>query len=262
MALVIFTVIGGLFIGSFLNVCIWRLPREEQVVRGRSYCPGCRHLIAWYDNLPVVSFILLGRRCRSCRAPISWRYPAVELLTAGGVAAVVSRWGITGPALVYAAVVCSLIVVSFIDATHQMIPDEITLPGVGLGLAASVAWPALHGTAHRGAALLQGAVGALVGGGAIYLMGLLGRWMFKKEAMGGGDVKLMAMLGAVLGWQRILLVFFIAPFFGSLVGIPLKLWRRTELLPYGPFLSMATVVVLWWGAPLVTWYRQTVGGGF
>jgi len=261
MAVVAFVVfLLGLFVGSFLNVCIWRLPRGEQVVRGRSHCPACRQTIPWYDNIPVASLILLKRRCRFCRAPISWRYPAVELLTGLTLAAVASRWGMTGPALTYAALLCGLIVVSFIDAREQIIPDVITLPGLGLAILASLAWPALHGTGHRGWAAGHSLLGALAGGGSIYLMGVLGRCLFKREAMGGGDVKLMAMLGAVLGWQRILLAFFIAPVFGSVVGVPLRWLRGMELIPYGPFLSLAAVVALWWGHAIIARYWHIVGG--
>ena len=250
----------GLLIGSFLNVCIWRLPREEQLVRGRSHCPHCGQMIAWYDNVPLVSFVRLRGRCRHCRAAISWRYPVVEALTGAGLAAVVLRWGMTAPALVYAALVASLIVVSFIDAAEQIIPDEVTIPGILIGLVTSVVWPVLQGTTSRGQGLLFSLTGAVVGAAAIYGMGLLGRLLFKKEAMGLGDVKFMGMLGALLGWQKVLLIFFLAPFFGSIVGVPLRLLRKQELLPYGPFLSLAAVVVLWWGDAALAFYGRLMGG--
>ena len=250
----------GLVVGSFSNVCIWRLPREEQVVRGRSHCPACGRLIVWYDNLPLLSFALLRGRCRGCRGPISWRYPAVELLSGLGWAAVVASWGPTPTALVYGAMISALIVVSFIDAKEQIIPDVVTLPGLGLAVVASVVWPALHGTSCHPCGLWAGVLGALAGGGAIYAMGTIGQWLFKKEAMGGGDVKLMAMLGAILGWQKILIAFFIAPILGSLVGLPLRLFRGQELIPYGPFLAIATVLALWWGQPIVAFYAQLLGG--
>lgn len=252
---------AGLAVGSFLNVCIWRLPREEQVVRGRSRCPACGAVIRWYDNIPLASFIRLRGRCRCCRGRISRRYPAVEVLTGLALAAVVGRWGIGGPGLVYAVLLCALIVVSFIDAAEQIIPDVITVPGLALAVAAGLAWPALHGVEGRMASAQASVLGAAVGGGSIYLMGLLGRCLFKKEAMGLGDVKLMAMLGAVLGWPRVLLAFLLAPIFGSLVGIPLK-WRHgTELIPYGPFLSLAAVLALWWGDGIIAWYLKGVLGG-
>ncbi|MBI4227593.1 MAG: prepilin peptidase [Candidatus Omnitrophica bacterium] len=250
----------GLFVGSFLNVCIWRLPREEQVVRGRSRCPACGQTIRWHDNIPIASFLWLRGRCRACRAPIHWRYPAVELLTGLALAAVALRWGVSGPGLVYAVLLCALIVASFIDAAEQIIPDVITRPGLGLAIAASAAWPVVHGVAGRLEAVGQSLLGAAVGSGAIWLMGLIGRWLFKKEAMGGGDVKLMAMLGALLGWPRILLTFLLAPMLGSLVGIPMKLRRGDELIPYGPFLSLAAVIALWWGDGLIAWYVRQLGG--
>lgn len=252
--------VAGLFIGSFLNVCIWRLPREEQVVRGRSRCPRCGQTIRWHDNIPVASFLCLRGRCRDCRAAISWRYPVVELLTGLALAAAIARWGLTGPGLVYAAMLCALIVVSFIDAAEQIIPDVITVPGLAATIAASVLWPSLHQAHGRWDALGISLLGAAAGGGAIWLMGAIGRWVFKKEAMGGGDVKLMAMLGALLGWRQILLVFFLAPIFGSLVGVPLRWRRRVEMIPYGPFLAAAAVVVLWWGDAMMAWYWQKLGG--
>ena len=255
MAVLIGAFLVGLAVGSFLNVCIWRLPRDEQVVRGRSHCPTCKRVIPWFDNIPIVSFVRLKGRCRFCRAPISWRYPAVELLTGLALVAVVSRWGVSGVSLVYAVVISSLIVVSFIDAQHQIIPDLITLPGVMLAVLASLLVPSLHGTAHRGLSVARSVLGVAAGGGSIYLMGILGEFLFKREAMGGGDVKLMAMLGAVLGWQQVLLAFFIAPVLGSLVGIPLRLLRRQELIPYGPFLSVAAVIALGWGQTLIAWYK-------
>lgn len=259
MAVVAF--IAGLFVGSFLNVCIWRLPRARSVVRGRSHCPACRHVIPWYDNIPLVSVVWLTRRCRFCRAPISWRYPAVELLTGAAFAAVVGRWGLTGPALVYAAWVSALIVVSFIDAREQIIPDIVTVPGTGLAVLASAFWPALHGTANPAEAFVHSLHGALLGAGAIALMGAVGEYLFRKEAMGQGDVKLMALLGAVLGWERILLTFFLAPVLGSLVGLPLRVLRKQELIPYGPFLSVAAVVAWWWGGALIGRYVSAFGGG-
>lgn len=260
MAVVAAAFVVGLFVGSFLNVCIWRLPREEQVVRGRSRCPACRRTIAWHDNIPVVSFMLLRGRCRACGIRISWRYPLVELITGVAIAATAARWGLTVPGCVYAVLTCALITASFIDASEQIIPDVITLPGVALAVAASVAWPSLHQASGHPEALGLSLLGALAGGGSIWGMGALGQWCFKKEAMGGGDVKLMALLGALLGWQRILLVFFLAPILGSVVGLPMKLRHGDELIPYGPFLSVAALVALWWGDGMIAWYWHTVGG--
>lgn len=260
MAVMIAAFVIGLLVGSFLNVCIWRLPREESVVRGRSRCPACGRTIPWYDNIPLLSFAWLGRRCRFCRAPISWRYPVVELLTGVVFAAVAARWGMTGPGLVYAAWLAALIVVSVIDAREQIIPDIITVPGTGLAVLASACWPSLHGTSSPVAALVSSLHGALLGAGAIALMGMVGEFVFRKEAMGQGDVKLMALLGAILGGPRVLLAFFLAPILGSIVGLPLRILRKQELIPYGPFLSVAAVIALWWGEALLASYWQSWGG--
>ncbi|MBI4313922.1 MAG: prepilin peptidase [Candidatus Omnitrophica bacterium] len=251
---------SGLIAGSFLNVCIWRLPREEQVVRGRSHCTDCKKTIEWYDNIPVASFLLLRGRCRQCKKAISWRYPAVELSTGIAFFWVVSRWGLTGVGLTYLILMCGLIVVTVIDAREQIIPFAVTQPGIVVGLAASLLLPQLQGVDHRGAALLNSALGVFAGGGAIYVMAVFGEMIFKREAMGGGDVWFMAMLGAFLGWQKVLLIFFLAPIFGSIVGVPLKFRRGAEVIPYGPFLSMAAVIAVGWGDAILSWYFKSLGG--
>jgi leader peptidase (prepilin peptidase)/N-methyltransferase len=250
-AVLLFVFALGGCIGSFLNVCIWRMPREESIVRPRSRCPHCTKPIAWFDNVPVVSYLRLRGRCRSCKKPIHWRYPLVELLTACSLALVVWRFGLTPEALVYGALVCALITVSFIDFDFQIIPDEISLGGLVVGVLASVLIPSLHGTDNRLAALGQSVIGLLAGGGILYVTGVLGDFVFRKETMGGGDVKLLAMAGTVLGWKLVVLTFFLAPVLALLPGIYVLLFRRSHVIPYGPFLSLALVVSLFYGAQII-----------
>ncbi len=260
----------GLMVGSFLNVCIWRLPRQEQVVRGRSHCPSCRHTIAWHDNIPLLSFAWLKGRCRFCKAVISPLYPAVELATGILLLAVLARFGLSATALVYGVFAAALIVVSVVDARTMTIPDEITKPGLRIGMVLSFLVPALHGTQSRWAALSAGFLGAVTGWGLIFGMAWIGRWMFRKklqaigeeEAVGGGDLKLMAMVGAVIGAPKVLLVIlFLAPLTGSLIGLILKIRFGRDLIPYGPFLSLGTLIVLFWGDGILNWYRGLLFGG-
>jgi len=241
----------GAFVGSFLNVCIWRLPRSQSIVRPRSACPHCRHPIAWYDNVPLVSYALLGARCRHCRKPVHWRYPLVEAL--GGLAAVVTfqRFGVGLTGLVYLAFVWALIVASAIDFEHQIIPDEISVGGLVLGLVLSPLIPRLHGTDHALTALMRSFAGALAGGGLLYVTGTLGSWLFRKEAMGGGDVKLLAMAGSLLGWKLVTLTFFLAPVLALIPGLAVLVFRRSHVIPYGPFLSLALVVSLFYGQAMI-----------
>jgi leader peptidase (prepilin peptidase)/N-methyltransferase len=282
LVLFVFSGVFGLTIGSFLNVCIFRLPRNcMSIVKPRSRCPKCLTWIAWYDNLPVVSWTLLGGKCRHCRNPISIRYTLVELLTGAlflyagyralylwphpqdqGMSRVV--WVLLDPMagarfLVEAWFVSALIVSTFIDFEFRILPDEITLSGVVIGLAASAAFPFLHAgdlmqSAIREphlASLAASGLGAVMGGGSIYLVGVLGKWVFRKEAMGFGDVKYMAMIGAVLGWRGVLLTFVIACLMGSIIGIGKYLAvRRMGYVPFGPFLSGGALTMLFW-SPLV-----------
>ncbi|MBI2496356.1 MAG: prepilin peptidase [Candidatus Omnitrophica bacterium] len=223
------------------------MPREQSIVRPRSRCPQCRHPIAWYDNVPLLSFLLLRGACRHCRQPILWRYPVVELLTALSMVAVFHRFGFGARGLVYVAFICALIVCSFIDFEFQIIPDEISLGGVILGVLLSVLLPSLHGTDSRWLALGRSVVGLVAGGGLLYGTGVVGDLIFRKESMGGGDVKLLAMAGSILGWKLVVLTFFLAPFFALIPGLIVLLWKRSHLIPYGPFLSLGLIASLFFG---------------
>ena len=250
-AVVVFLV--GLAIGSFLNVCIWRLPRNQSLWRPGSHCPRCRRPVRWYDNVPVISFLLLGGRCRDCHQPIHWRYPLVELLMGTLLALVAWHVGVGWHLLLYGTLIGGLIVSTFIDFDHQIIPDEITIPGVLIGVVASVLYPALHGDRLWSAALYHSALGCLVGGGSLYLMGLIGRAIFRRESMGGGDVKLLAMVGSFLGWEKTLVGFFVAPLFGTIGGVAVKIRHHTDIVPYGPYLSIGAVIAMLWGDAIIRW---------
>jgi len=237
----------GLVVGSFLNVCICRMPKNESIVVPASHCPHCKKDILWCDNIPVISYLLLLGRCRFCKTKISYRYPLVESLTAILLTALFLGFGITPKFLAYSVLVCGLIVATFIDFKMQEIPDEISLGGIVVGLVLAFLFPSIMTEASRLRGLLTSLVGAFAGGGSIYLLGVFGKFAFKKEAMGGGDVKLMAMIGSFLGLKLVMLAFFIAPFFGAVPGIILKMRDGREIIPYGPFLSLAAIVAMFFG---------------
>lgn len=237
----------GLIVGSFLNVCICRMPKNESIVVPASHCPHCKKDILWCDNIPVISYLLLLGRCRFCKAKISYRYPLVELLTAILLTALFLGFGITPKFFAYSVLVCGLIVATFVDFEIQEIPDEISLGGIVAGLALAFIFPSIMGEALRFRGFLGSLIGAFAGGGSIYLLGVFGKFAFKKEAMGGGDVKLMAMIGSFVGLKLVIFTFFLAPFFGAVPGIILKIKDGREIIPYGPFLSLAAIIAIFFG---------------
>jgi len=245
----IFSVLFGLIVGSFLNVCIHRLPRGESLVRPASRCPVCSVPIRWYDNIPVLSFLLLGGRCRGCGGRISWLYPAVEALTGMLFLLTVLRFGLGVRTIFLLAFLCGLVVVTFIDLDYQIIPHAVTLPGIPLGLIASlITWD----PSPRDAA-----AGALVGAGLVYLVAVYAEVAFQRESMGGGDINLLAMIGAFLGWRQVLLSFFLAVGVGaclSLLLIATGVLSRKDRIPFGPFLALGAVVALFGGDGLIDWY--------
>jgi len=241
----------GTLVGSFLNVCIWRLPRGQSVVRPASRCPGCGSRISAGDNIPLLSYFLLQRRCRHCGQPISPRYPVVEALTGAMAVVIFLSFGPTVPGLRIFILFCLLLVVACADLDRMMIPDAVTLPGMILGLALNAL------VAPR--TIVSFVLGAVVGGAALFLVAVLGELLFKKESMGGGDIKLAAMVGAFVGWQGVLLALFVAVLGGALVGLALilsGLRKRREVIPFGPFIATGTLVVVFWGDGLVRAYRQ------
>jgi leader peptidase (prepilin peptidase)/N-methyltransferase len=257
----------GAIIGSFLNVVIYRVPREESIAFPASRCPSCDTAIRPYDNIPVISWAVLRGRCRSCRSPISARYPAVELLTAALFALTyLLHSGLTLSLPFDLAFVAAVVALVFIDAEHMLLPNVITYPGTALALVARVVVPNLYGVASLGGPetpawllSLGGAVlGALLGGGFLWLVGWLWERARGVEAMGLGDVKMMFMVGAFLGWPLTLLTIFVGVLSGSIAGVA-AMARRGErdmqmLLPFGIFLGLGSLVSLLCGTRIIDWY--------
>ena len=247
-AAVTMMIVVGLCIGSFLNVCIYRLPLGGSLVRPRSRCPGCESELAWYDNIPVVSYLFLGGRCRRCRSRISLRYPIVELLTAGVFLLHYAAFGLTALLVVRLIFACALIVLFAIDLEHQILPDVITLSGLAAGLILSLVFPP---------GLLDAVLGALVGGGVLWLIGEAYFRYTGQEGMGGGDVKMLAMIGAFLGWKLVLVTLIVSSLTGSVLGLLLILSRRGSMkqaLPYGTFLALGALFASLFGEGVVNWY--------
>ncbi|MBX3023464.1 prepilin peptidase [bacterium] len=239
----------GALVGSFLNVCIHRIPGGESIAFPASHCPRCHAPIKPYDNIPIVSWLLLRARCRRCAAPISLRYPLVEML--GGIAAVgaVHAFGPTAGALLVFAFLAALIVITFIDLDHQIIPDAISIPGIFVGFAAAL----LFGRPTW----LSSLAGIALGGGILWLVAAGYEWLTGREGMGGGDIKLLAMIGAFLGWRAIPVTVLIASLLGSVIGLSLMAVRGRDTrmaIPFGPFLAVAAVCALFWGDALIEWY--------
>lgn len=266
-AIAIFMFIAGAIVGSFLNVCIVRMPHEKSVVAPRSHCVHCKKTIPWYDNIPFVSYLMLRGKCRFCGAKISARYFIVELITAFAFLFFYRYFGLTALLWPYLFMISGFIVATFVDFEHRIIPDEISIGGMIAGLVFSLLIPQLHDVAAQGRPLILvhlhslglGLLGVLIGGGSIYLMGMLGDFLFKKESMGGGDVKLMAMIGAFMGWKMAILTFFIAPFFGAIFGIIEKIRTKDTAIAYGPFLVLGAIICLFWGDAIIAWILRGYG---
>jgi leader peptidase (prepilin peptidase)/N-methyltransferase len=235
----------GLAVGSFLNVVILRLPRGESIVSPPSRCPSCETPLRWYHNIPLLSWIALRGRCASCGAWIGWQYPLVEAATAAIWAGNVAAYGVGPEALRAIAFLTLLLAIAVTDARFYIIPDELSLGGAVLGVALAL----LAGSPT----LQEAAIGAVAGGGALWLIAILGTWAFKKEAMGGGDIKLMTMIGAFLGWKGALLTVFLGALAGTLVFVPIA-WKSDRLVPFGLFLAVGAALALYLGDPLLDWY--------
>lgn len=319
---IIFFFIMGTIIGSFLNVCIIRMPQEKSVVFPASHCPQCHQPIAWYDNIPLISWLILQGKCRHCKKQISFRYFVVEFLTGLIYVVFYLHFGLNPVLPAYLVMVSCFIVATFVDIGHRIIPDEISVGGMWAGIVLSAFIPQMHvpsGELNVGAfaagiiviiclllswvypffckhlieeednyddkplkllvtlslifvylvnshvlklpglwnwhaySLASSLVGFIIGGGAIYMMGLIGDIIFRKESMGGGDVKLLAMIGAFLGWKIAILSFFLAPFFGGVVGIIEKIRTKDSTIAYGPFLILGALISLFWGDQILSW---------
>ena len=234
--------IVGAIIGSFLNVCIWRIPREESIVFPASHCPVCSHPIRFFDNIPIISWLILRGRCRDCGASISPRYPLVEALTA--VLAVLLYWkyGFSLQFLCAFLFTAALIVITFIDIDYQIIPDVISLPGIPLCFLAAVF--------VMGVSFLESLIGILVGGGILYVIAVGYEWITKREGMGGGDIKLLAMLGAFFGWKSLLFIVLCSSLTGAVVGMTAMVIQGQDMkyaVPFGPFLALGAVTYFFLG---------------
>jgi len=240
----------GLIWGSFINVCIYRIPLKKSIVYPPSSCTHCGKKIKFYDNVPVFSYLVLLGKCRACRKPISILYPIVELMIGLLSLALFFRYGLSLQYFFYFLFVASLVTISFIDLHHQIIPDIISLPGILLGLIMSF----FH---ISRISLLDSLIGAIGGGGFLFLVGYVFEKITGKEGMGGGDVKLLAMLGAWMGWRALPFIILISSLTGSVIGGGSLLMSGRGYrgkIPFGPFLSLGALIFFFYGTELVNWY--------
>jgi leader peptidase (prepilin peptidase) / N-methyltransferase len=247
----------GFLIGSFLNVCIYRLPRGESIMWPGSHCPACGKAIEFYDNIPLLSYLWLVGRCRTCRTHISIQYPIVEAANAGGYLAILWTFGLTWTTVLYAILFSALLVVTVTDLTHKIIPNVVTVPGIAVGLvgAASV----------LPVGFINALLGVAIGGGILWALAWASPYLFGKEGMGGGDIKLLAMIGAFLGWKPALLTIMIGSLTGSVIGvslIALRIMKRDEYIPFGPFLVFGALISLFFAQPLLHWYQELLGSSY
>ena len=246
---VVLIFILGLIVGSFSNVCIYRIPRNESIIYPASHCPKCRSNISPKDNIPLLSYILLKGRCRNCKSKISIQYPIVEFLTGLIYLIVYLIYGLSIQSLIYIILSSALIIIAFIDLNEQVIPEVISLPGMVIGLILSFFVPYIS--------FINSALGIVIGGGIILVIRLAGSLIFKKESMGIGDIELAAMIGAFLGWRYIIISLFLGFFLGALAGIILilsKIKSREDVVPFGPFIVLGSFITLLWGEKIISWY--------
>lgn len=249
----ILVILVGLALGSFSNVCIYRIPQKKSILVPGSSCPQCGKKIRFYDNVPILSYLILRGKCRDCKAKIPLRYPLVEFLTAALLALAYLRFGLSWDFAARGILIIIMILTFFIDLRHRIIPDRLTFPGVILGFLLSflVTSPSV----------LNSLLGIAVGGGMFYLAAVLGELLFKKESMGGGDIKLAMVLGAFLGWQNILLILMLSAFLGSLIGGAALFFskdvKETRTIPFGPFLALGAVIAMFLGDAIISAYLKT-----
>ena len=243
-----FVALIGLCVGSFLNVCIYRLPRRESLTHPPSRCTSCGRQLSWFDNVPVLSWAVMRGRCRTCGAPVSWMYPIVEIVTALVFVSAYVLYGITPLGGVRVAFACALIVLFVIDLQHRILPNVITLPGIAIGFACSVFLPP---------GWRDSLIGIVLGGGVLFAIAEAYYRVRNVEGLGMGDVKLLGMIGAFLGWKLVLLTLIVASFAGSLLGVFLIASGRGNMklaLPFGTFLALGAAFAATWGDPIVEWY--------
>lgn len=239
----------GLIIGSFLNVCIYRLPQSKSIVFPGSMCTQCGTKIPFYDNIPVISYLILGGKCRFCKTGISPRYPIVELITGLMAAGLFLKFGVSPEMPIYFIFIASLLVVTFIDIDYQIIPDIISIPGILIFFAASFLLSDIT--------YIDSILGILAGGGTLYAIAWGYAAIKKKEGMGGGDIKLLAMIGAAIGWKGVVFTIFVSSTVGSVIGVIVMALTEKNMkltIPFGPFLSMGAMAYIFFGPALIHWY--------
>lgn len=247
--MVLYSVLIGLALGSFMNVCIYRIPQRQSIINPPSTCPNCGKKIKFYDNIPLVSYFLLMGRCRHCRYVIPWHYPAVEALTGLLSLSLFIRYGLSYQYFLFLLFIAALVTIAFIDLHHRIIPDVISLPGILVGWSTSfilghVSW-------------LDSLIGIIGGGGSLFLVAFVYVSLTGKEGMGGGDIKLLAMIGAWLGWRPLPLVVLISSLTGAVIGVAFLLLAGKGLrakIPFGPFLSFGALLYFFFGPELSHWY--------
>jgi len=247
----LFSLLFGLTLGSFLNVCIHRIPLKKSIVHPPSSCPKCGQKIRFYDNIPVISYLFLLGRCRNCKTPISPRYPVVEIITGLLSAALFLKYGLDYRYFIFLAFSAALVIISFIDLQHKIIPDIISLPGIIIGLAFSMIFHHIS--------WLESVIGVLAGGGSLFLVAVVFEKLTGREGMGGGDVKLLAMIGAWMGWKALPLIILISSLTGTIIGGGSLLLASRGLqtkIPFGPFLVLGTLIYLFFGNELLSWYSR------
>ncbi len=268
---VVSLIMGGM-IGSFLNVCVYRLPEGLSVVKPRSRCPKCETPIAWYDNLPVISWILLRAKCRQCKAPISWQYPLVEAITGILFLLVFLKFGFTLASPIYMILVAALVLVTFVDLTDWTIPNEVTFPGMPLGIVCALVAMMVPESGLLLDDPIMAIAGLFAGGGLLYGLDMVSLLVLKKRGMGFGDVKLLAMLGAFFGLWGVFLIIILASFSGSAIGIPLIMAGRKQTsvsednekenighyLPFGPCIVLGGIVYLFYGPQIIQTYLSYI----
>lgn len=277
----------GCMIGSFLNVCVYRLPRNMSVVHPRSHCPKCGNPIAWYDNFPILSWLILGAKCRHCKTIISWQYPMVEAITGALFGAVYWKFGMTIASPVYMLLAAGLVLVTFVDLADWTIPNEVTFPGIPLGLVCALVGMFYPQSGLIVTDIFDALIGMVAGGGILYLLDKVALAVFKKRGMGFGDVKLLAMLGAFMGWKGVFVILMVSSLVGSVVGLLMlslskkmgpdkkaaagehanqateeKTQRSSDdeevpeghYLPFGPYLVIAGLIYMFVGPELIAFY--------
>ncbi len=242
----------GLIFGSFANVCIYRMPKHMSVVKPASHCTGCNNSIKWYDNIPILSYIFLRGKCRNCGSKISLIYPSIELLCGLLFLSMFFLFGFSYMLFPFCLLMFSLLVITAIDFEFQIIPDEFSFMLMIVGILTSFFNFMLGDTVFQ--RILNSFIGFFAGGGSLFVIAVIGKWLFKKDAMGGGDIKLMAGVGAFIGWEKVLFAIFLGSLFGSIVGIFLILLKKIikkQEIAVGPYLALGSYIVLFLPAPNV-----------